>query len=346
METSFHLRSACLTVVIFLVLSTTSRAGSRVHKPKKYDPESMKRRYEKWLERHGRKYGNKDEWELRFGIYQSNVQFIDYVNSQNLSFKLADNKFADKTNEEFKSIYLGLLTDRSSRMATNLTVDRIRGLPTSVDWRKKGVVTPVKDQGECGSCWAFSAVAAVEGINMIKTGKLVSLSEQELVDCDVSSEDEGCKGGYMDKAFEFIKRNGGITTESNYPYVGKDGKCDGAKKKDHAVTISGHGIVPREDERSLQTVVASQPVSVAVDAGGYDFQFYSDGVFSGYCGKNLNHGVTIVGYGVENGFKYWLVKNSWGTGWGEGGFIKMKRGSTDKKGICGIAMESSYPIKD
>lgn len=188
-------------------------------------------------------------------------------------------------------------------------------------------------------------MAAVEGINKIKKGKLVSLSEQELMDCDIDTGNEGCNGGYMDKAFEFIKKNGGLTTEEDYPYKGKEGSCNKAKEKTHTVTISGYEKVPANDEKSLQAAVANQPVSVAVDAGGYKFQFYSKGIFSGQCGTQLNHGVTAVGYG-EDGGKYWIVKNSWGADWGESGYIRMTRDSQNKHGICGIAMDASYPLMD
>lgn len=184
----------------------------------------------------------------------------------------------------------------------------------------------------------------MEGINQIKTGKLVSLSEQELMDCDVDSGNEGCNGGYMDKAFDFINSNG-LTTETDYPYKGTDCTCNKDKERDHVVEISGHEKVPANNEKSLQAAVAEQPVSVAIDAGSYEFQLYSEGIFDGPCGKDLNHGVTAVGYGEEDAKKYWLVKNSWGTEWGEAGYIKISRDSIDKEGTCGIAMEASYPLK-
>ncbi|KAK3043341.1 hypothetical protein RJ639_002643 [Escallonia herrerae] len=209
-------RMAFLTISLWIVCML-SRASPTQHKPAAYDPKLMRKRYEEWLDRHGRKYQG-DEWVLRFGIYQSNVQFIDYINAQNLTFKLTDNKYADLTNAEFTSIYLGLRTAVCSGEGLNYTSQKFKALPRSVDWRKKGAVTPIKDQGQCGSCWAFSTVAAVEGINKITTGRLVSLSEQELVDCDVNGNNQGCHGGYMDKAFDFIKENRGIATEAEYPY--------------------------------------------------------------------------------------------------------------------------------
>ncbi|KAD3642061.1 hypothetical protein E3N88_31285 [Mikania micrantha] len=222
--------------------------------------------------------------------------------------------------------------------------ENVTAVPSSMDWRKKGAVTPIKDQGQCGCCWAFSAVAAVEGITQLKTGKLVSLSEQELVDCDTSGVDQGCEGGLMDNAFDFIVSNKGLTTETNYPYKGVDATCNSNEASNHAATITGHEDVPANSESALLKAVAGQPVSVAIDASGSDFQFYSSGVFTGDCGTELDHGVTAVGYGTtDDGTKYWLVKNSWGASWGQEGYIMMQRGVEAKEGLCGIAMQASYP---
>jgi len=173
---------------------------------------------------------------------------------------------------------------------------------------------------------------------------LVSLSEQEVVDCDTKGTDHGCEGGYMDGAFKFIIQNHGINTEASYPYKGVDGKCNIKEEAVHAATITGYEDVPINNEKALQKAVANQPVSVAIDASGADFQFYKSGIFTGSCGTELDHGVTAVGYGENNeGTKYWLVKNSWGTEWGEEGYIMMQRGVKAVEGICGIAMMASYP---
>jgi len=185
-------------------------------------------------------------------------------------------------------------------------------------------------------------VAATEGIVKISTGKLTSLSEQELVDCDVHGEDQGCEGGLMDDAFKFIIKNGGLTTESSYPYTAADGKCKSGSNS--AATIKGFEDVPANDESALMKAVANQPVSVAVDGGDMTFQFYSGGVMTGSCGTDLDHGIAAIGYGqTSDGTKYWLMKNSWGTSWGEGGYIRMERDIADEEGLCGLAMQPSYP---
>ncbi|KAE9618691.1 putative actinidain [Lupinus albus] len=309
--------------------------------------------YEAWLLKHGKAYNALGEKERRFHIFKDNVRFVDDHNkATERTYKLGLNKFADLTNEEYRKMYLGTRMRGSLGLISTLKKsDRYvyhygEDLPASVDWRKKGAVASVKDQGQCGSCWAFSTVAAVEGINKIVTGKLIPLSEQELVDCN-KKYNMGCNGGLMDYAFEFIVNNGGIDTEDDYPYRASDRTCDPKRKNARVVSIDGYEDVPPNDEQSLKKAVAYQPVSVAIEAGGRAFQLYDSGVFTGICGTELDHGVAVVGYGSEDGNDYWLVRNSWGSAWGENGYIKLERNiKTTKKGKCGIAMEPSYPTKN
>ncbi|KAI3834203.1 hypothetical protein MKX03_030010 [Papaver bracteatum] len=328
----------------FSIIDTTSAVSStRTEK-------EMNDLYESWLIKHGKVYNALGEKERRFEIFKDNLKFIDEHNSQiGLSYKVGLNKFADLTNDEYRKMYLGTKID-SKRSLYSPKSDRYSvcdgdDLPDSIDWRTKGAVAPVKDQGSCGSCWAFSTIAAVEGINKIVTDDLISLSEQELVDCDTSY-NEGCNGGLMDYAFQFIINNGGIDSEEDYPYKARDGTCDSYRKNAKVVSIDGYEDVPVNDEKALQKAVANQPIAVAIEAGGRAFQLYSSGIFSGKCGTSLDHGVTAVGYGSEDGKDYWIVKNSWGASWGEKGYIRMERNLADTTtGKCGIAMEASYPTK-
>ncbi|XP_060193138.1 senescence-specific cysteine protease SAG39-like isoform X2 [Lycium barbarum] len=306
---------------------------------------SMIQKHKHWMALFGRVYKDDLEKAKRFKIFKDNVDYIESANKAGIRpYKLGINEFSDLTNEEFKATHNGY--KMSSYQESSKTISfRYQNViaPATMDWRTKGAVTGIKDQGQCGCCWAFSAVAATEGINKIKTGKLISLSEQELVDCDTNS-DMGCEGGLMDDAFTFIIKNHRLTTESNYPYKGTDGTCKTGKESNDAAKITGYEDVPANSESALLSAVANQPVSVAIDASGSDFQFYSTGVFTGECGTELDHGVTAVGYGkASDETKYWLVKNSWGTSWGENGYIRMQRDVDAEEGLCGIAMQASYP---
>ncbi|CAN1307505.1 Cysteine proteinase RD21A [Linum perenne] len=321
------------------IIDYNARHGTPV--PERTESE-LRTMYEEWALTH-RKSGEKGEKDRRFEIFKENSRFIDEHNAVDRSYKLGLNRFADLTNEEYRLRYLGAKVDRKEAKVNGSTSEEYlfkKGddLPESVDWREKGAVAPVKDQGQC--------VGAVEGINQIVTGEMITLSEQELVDCDTAY-NEGCNGGLMDYAFEFIIKNGGIDTDEDYPYKAADNACDSNRQRNaKVVTIDGYKDVPTNDEKSLKKAVAGQPVSVAIEAGGRAFQLYESGVFMGQCGTQLDHGVVAVGYGTENGVDYWLVRNSWGPDWGEKGYIKMERNvAKTKTGKCGIAMEASYPTK-
>jgi cathepsin L len=259
------------------------------------------------------------------------------------SFRLAVNQFADMTTEEFVKQMNGL-KPHLKKPSKDVYFGNTEALPATVDWRTKGVVTPVKNQGQCGSCWAFSAVAGIEGQHALKTKKLVSLSEQNLVDCSGPEGNQGCNGGIMDQAFTYVEKNKGIDTEASYPYKAENEQC-AYKAKSSGAQLTGYTDVASGNEAALQSAVASVgPISVAIDASSFTFQFYSSGVYDDTeCGnqqENLDHGVTAVGYGTQDGKDYWLVKNSWNTSWGIKGYILMSR---NKDNQCGIATDASYP---
>ncbi|KAJ3677278.1 hypothetical protein LUZ60_003002 [Juncus effusus] len=344
--------SPWLAGCLLLCLTVASLADMSIVSYGERSEEEVRSMYEAWKAEH-RKSSNAlgAEDDQRYEIFKDNLKYIDQHNAQAdaglHSFRLGLNKFADLTNEEYRSTYLGkrpVGSHKRGKLSDRYKVKDGESLPDSIDWREKGAVTEVKDQGSCGSCWAFSTIASVEGVNAIVTGDLISLSEQELVDCD-RSYNQGCNGGLMDYAFEFIIKNGGIDSEEDYPYKGYDARCDSTRKNAHVVTIDDYEDVPLYSESALQKAVANQPIAVAIEAGGSTFQFYTSGIYTGKCGTDLDHGVTAVGYGSENGKDYWIVKNSWGSYWGESGYIRMERNIEATSGKCGITMEASYPVK-
>ncbi|KAJ0577935.1 putative actinidain [Helianthus annuus] len=307
--------------------------------------------FHQWCHHHNKTYSTHEEYLYRLTIFQDNYDYILRHNSDsNSTYTLSLNAFADLTHHEFKLARLrGLSASASSGDLIRLNrggsvVQSSANLPKSLDWRVKGAVTKVKDQGSCGACWAFSATGAMEGINQIVTGSLISLSEQELVDCDRTF-NSGCDGGLMDYAYEFVIKNKGIDTEEDYPYKGKSSTCNKNKLKTHVVTIDGYNDVPENKEDQLLQAVATQPVSVGICGSERAFQLYSTGIFTGPCSTALDHAVLIVGYDSKDGVDYWIIKNSWGTSWGMDGYMYMARNIGDSNGLCGINMLASYPIK-
>jgi len=289
----------------------------------------------------------KDDLIYRFQVFKTNLDFIAAHNKKNLSYTVGVNKFADMPLHEFRSMYLGynrIQRDyiRSKNTHAPRHSNRLGGNPPSVDWRTKKAVTDVKDQGQCGSCWAFSATGSMEGAWAIKKNALVSISEQQLVDCSGSQGNQGCNGGLMDYAFEYVISNKGLASESSYPYKAVDQRCKNPLPKS-VVTISSYVDVKANDDSALEAAVAMGPVSVAIEADSSAFQFYTEGVFTdSSCGTQLDHGVLAVGYDTLDSAPYWIVKNSWGSGWGNQGYSWIGRDSG--QGICGINMENSYPV--
>ena len=279
------------------------------------------------------------EESYRLSIFAENVaKIVDHnerAKKGEFTFVLDVNEFADLTQEEFRTKYLGY--KKIPAQNSNYLVSAV---PASVDWRTQNKVSAVKNQGSCGSCWAFSAVGALEGLNAIKNNNLVQFSEQQLVDCSQKEGNEGCNGGLMDSAFQYVVENG-IETEDAYPYTGSDDTCAAAAGKS-SFKIGGFIDVPQNSSSQLKAAIALNPVSVAIEADGFWFQFYFGGVFSSSCGTNLDHGVLAVGYGSENGKNYWIVKNSWGGSWGESGYIRIADNG-DGPGLCGILLSASYP---
>ncbi|XP_037550685.1 cathepsin L.1 [Nematolebias whitei] len=305
-----------------------------------------------WKLKFGRSYSSLSEETHRKQIWLTNRKLVlvhNIMADQGIkSYRLGMTYFADMENEEFRRlISQGCLkafnTSLPRRGSTFLRLPEGSPLPDTVDWRDKGYVTDIKDQKQCGSCWAFSTTGSLEGQTFRKTGKLVSLSEQQLVDCSGDYGNMGCGGGLMDYAFQYIKANGGIDTEESYPYEAEDGQCR-YNPNTVGATCTGYVDVTSGDENALQQAVATiGPVSIGIDAGHESFQFYDSGVYDepDCSSEDLDHGVLAVGYGTEDGKDYWLVKNSWGLDWGVKGYIKMSR---NKNNQCGVATAASYPL--
>ncbi|XP_026277482.2 procathepsin L [Frankliniella occidentalis] len=311
----------------------------------------IKAHWESFKATHAKTYANAVEEAYRAKVFKENAIRIakhnDRFASGDVTFKVGYNQYADMHTHEVTEKMNGFRMEMKKpsaqvHKASNMSVS----WPWSkkVDWRSQGYVTPVKDQGQCGSCWSFSATGALEGQLFKKTKTLVSLSEQNLIDCSTEFGNHGCHGGLMTNAFEYVKANGGIDTEESYPYTEKDGgECQYIVDYNSGVNTGYIDVESRSESALLDAITKVGPVSVAIDASQWSFQMYKSGVYyePACSSDSLDHGVLAVGYGSEwLNKEFWLVKNSWGTTWGEQGYIKIAR---NKKNHCGIASMASYP---
>lgn len=299
-----------------------------------------------------------EEERTRFPVFCDNLDFIYSHNLANMSYSLQMNEFGDLSWSEFKGAYLApaSTTSHTKHLPLLKRAHRMKpphqqhlprdGPPTEVDWVKKGVVSDVVSQGRCGSCYAFSSISSVEALVAMKTGKLFTLAPQEILECSRPQGNEGCGGGVIDQAFDYILARGGLCQESAYPYTAHDGKCQLPEKCTALPQSAIQGyidVLAQGNETELMVASAQTVVSLAVEASP-QFQFYSKGVFSGPCGDQINHGMSLVGYGQEgSGQKFWKLKNTWSKRWGEDGYIRLLRGpGTPYPGTCGILAAPSY----
>jgi cathepsin L len=298
---------------------------------------------EKSFVSHMRSYGllfTGDEYHFRFGVYLANARRVREENAKGRSFRVGLNHLATFTPAEYKA----LLGARPRPVGKPKASKRVRDdPPDSFDYRDKGAVNPIKDQGQCGSCWAFSAIGAQESQYFLVNGTLQSLSEQNLVDC--VNTDYGCDGGLPQDAYDYVIRyqGGKFETEKDYPYTAQDGKCRWDASKGTSNIVRYDTVIEGNETDLLQKVWTQGPVSVGIDASSWDFQLYSGGVYdepdcSSY---DLDHGVVVIGWGSDQGKAYWLVRNSWGTDWGIQGYIEMSR---NKRNQCGIATSAIVPV--
>lgn len=308
-------------------------------------PMATKTAFVGWMDKHAKSYEAIDTLTQRFQVWTTSLAQVDTHNAREVGYTLGMTEFADMTPEEFSDTYLMSTTGAQDCSATKGNHElAAKDLPLSVDWRTKNVVSPVKSQGKCGSCWTFSSTGALEAHHAIVAGKKIILSEQQLVDCAQNFNNHGCEGGLPSQAFEYILYNGGLDTEIAYPYKAKDEACE-YKVGGVGVKVEGVHNITRDSEAELQDAIAfSGPVSIAYEVAA-DFRLYNGGVYdSKVCHsdpQHVNHAVLAVGYVLPAGDKkgYYIVKNSWGAAWGLDGYFHIVTG----KNMCGLATCASYP---
>eukprot|EP01031_Cornospumella_fuschlensis_P029685 gene29685-35831_t len=334
-----------LLSAVFIVLVGVVKANLR---PREY----YEQKFFDWLVQHKVPIDEGRNFVHYLQNFANNDDKITLHNEGNSSsYTLGHNKFSHLSYEEWRTVVGFGLRPKPTHIPSSLVhrgPEDSSSLPDEVDWTQKGAVTDVKDQGSCGSCWAFSATGALEGAYFVANGKLESFSEQNLVDCDNEEHggtDAGCNGGMMDDAFAWVQMNRGICTEDSYPYIAHEHECAQEKCKKVEKAAPKEIVDVDASDAALMSAIQQQPVSVAIEADQFAFQLYKSGVFTGRCGSNLDHGVLAVGYGTLKGKDYYKVKNSWGEEWGMAGYILLERGGKQKGGQCGILTgPPSYPI--
>ena len=337
-----------INIILLSFLGISSTISEYLHNP------LLLTRFNNWIKKH-KIYIFNDEHLLH--VYENwidNDKYIDEINLQGVSYKLGHNAYSGYSFDEFRQIMnfdfnRKLIKDIQSNNTINLTNNS--NIPLSIDWRLHDVVNPIKDQGQCGSCWSFSTIQALESASAIKYGKLYTLSEQELVDCD-NIRDHGCNGGLMNNAFNWISKNNGICSSTDYPYISGttkvSSKCQKSCKNQPNTDIINYNNIPINSDSAMMAALAQQPVSIAIEADQRSFQLYSSGIFTATCGTNIDHGVGLVGYASD----YYILRNSWGASWGIDGYMLIGKGidpSTNKPyndgaGQCGLLTSGSYPV--
>ncbi len=344
----FGVAAALLTVI---ALSWYLRSCSQASV--EFVPASIFEQFQKWASLHQRRYASPADRNFRLMAFYRNAQMLVQLRSSGIEYQVALNKFADLTEEEFVAKYARYDLERQTRAVSDKASELLASTGRSsnekdsagIDWVAAGVVNPIRDQLDCSAGWAFSAVSAIESRARLAGYPLYALSEQELVDCSYFEGNRGCSGGSRTNSYYYVRSKQGLQTASSYPYVGFDQLCKSDSKSRIKINIFGEVDID-PDCSLLQKALDHTPATAAIAANA--IQFYSGGIFSNrYCGATVNQGVNVVGYGTDSKTKkdFWLVRNSWGSSWGEAGYIKMDKSADIQpgSGICGICLYASYP---
>jgi len=307
---------------------------------------SLQIAFERFKARFGRTYATESEQAARFAIFRDNMAYVNELNSKDENKPYGVSKFMDLSRSEFASQYLmkGVNLTKDARASEKVQpITNPVALPTTFDWKTQtpDCVSDVKDQGQCGSCWVFSAVETIESVCCQAGYKLTILSEQQIVDCDTDGGVQGCNGGWPEDVYTYTQRFGGLDTEASYPYEAVDGTCRASQTGKYSCPLTSWKWVSQDastESTMQQFLYSNSPLSIAADAESW--QFYTGGVVTAAsCGQDLDHAIQLTGWTVINGQSAWTVRNSWGSDWGESGYIYLQLGAN----TCGVATHVTVP---